>query len=136
MRVQQKKAEAESQQRKEQVEARVAERRARVLQRVTAQEEKIRRAAEEREQREAAYQALLSRTRERAPSPHPHDVADLLLRPRLHAHSRITLRHAPCFVQRAHFACACQRRPMSAAHTMVDTQQSRRACSVRCSATA
>jgi molybdenum-dependent DNA-binding transcriptional regulator ModE len=64
MRIQQKKVEAESQQRKGQLEARVTERRARVEQRIAAQEEKIRRATEEREQREAAYQALLSRTRE------------------------------------------------------------------------
>jgi sensor domain CHASE-containing protein len=67
LRIQQKKAEAEAAARREAADARAAERRARVEARMATQQEKIVRAAEEREAREAAYQALLTRTREYAP---------------------------------------------------------------------
>eukprot|EP00892_Ulva_mutabilis_P001247 jgi/Ulvmu1/11122/UM071_0005.1 len=64
-RLQQDRAEAEAAKQKELQEKQMLEHKARVQARISKQQDKIRRAAEERQRREQAYQELLSKTRER-----------------------------------------------------------------------
>lgn len=64
----QERAEAEAAKQRELQEKQAMEHKARVQERLKKQEAKIRRAAEERLRREKAYQDLLSKTRECAPS--------------------------------------------------------------------